>query len=80
MRNLCRITTLLALFGLLSGGALWAQKQAPSQKELEEKRDQKLAKGFLKKARWITDYDKARAQAQKSGKLIFAYFTRSYAY
>ena len=46
---------------------------------LEEKRDKKLASEFLKKASWITDYDKALAESKKSGKAIFGYFSRSYA-
>lgn len=46
---------------------------------LEEKRDAKLQSAFLKRAPWITDYDKARATARETGKPIFAYFTRSYA-
>lgn len=45
----------------------------------EEKRDKKLAEGWVTKAPWITDYDRAREEARKSGKPIFAYFTRSYA-
>lgn len=59
-----------ALFALSSSA--WAQS-------LEEKRDAKLAEAWLKNADWITDYDKAREKAADSGKLIFAYFTRSYA-
>ncbi len=47
--------------------------------DLEDKRDALLKEEFLKKADWITDYDKAREEAKKSGKAIFAYFTRSYA-
>jgi hypothetical protein len=46
---------------------------------LEEKRDKKLASEFLKKASWITDYDKALEESKKSGKAIFGYFSRSYA-
>lgn len=46
---------------------------------LEERRDKKLQSAFLKQAPWFTDYDKARAEAAKAGKLIFAYFSRSYA-
>ena len=38
-----------------------------------------MAKEFVKNAAWVTDYDKAKEQAAKDGKLIFAYFTRSYA-
>jgi hypothetical protein len=51
---------------------------APAQQSLEEKRDKKLASEFLKKASWITDYDKAREESKKSGKPIFGYFTRSF--
>jgi hypothetical protein len=47
--------------------------------DLEDKRDALLKEAFLKKADWITDYDKAREEAKKSGKTIFGYFTRSYA-
>ncbi len=54
-------------------------RRTPSQDELKELRDEKLAKDVFQKAPWITDYDAAREQAKESGKLIFAYFTRSYA-
>ena len=50
------------------------------QAELVKKRDDKLKAEFFKKATWITDFDQAKAEAKKSGKLIFAYFTRSYAH
>ncbi|HEV3026673.1 MAG TPA: thioredoxin family protein, partial [Planctomycetota bacterium] len=46
---------------------------------LEELKAEKLKAEFFKKADWILDYDKARADAKKSGKLIFALFSRSYA-
>ena len=52
--------------------------QGPDQDTLMERRDKKLASEFLKNATWITNYDKARAEAKKSKKLIFGYFTRSY--
>lgn len=44
----------------------------------EEKRDKKLKEAWLSSGGWITDYDKAREEAKKANKLIFAYFTRSY--
>jgi hypothetical protein len=31
------------------------------------------------KAPWQTDFDAAREQGKQEGKLLFAYFTRSYA-
>lgn len=64
-----------ALLALASAAPAVAQEK----KSLEEKRDELLAEGWLKKADWITDYDKAREESKRSGKAIFAYFTRSYA-
>jgi hypothetical protein len=46
---------------------------------LEAKRDKKLAEAWLKKADWITDYEKALKASAESGKPVFAYFSRSYA-
>ena len=34
----------------------------------------------LPKAAWIADYDRARALAKQQDKLLFTYFTRSYAH
>jgi hypothetical protein len=54
--------------------------RAPAQAgPLEEKLQKKLAKPFVKNAAWELDYDAARKRASESGKLILAYFTRSYA-
>ena len=61
---------------LLLGLAL----QAAAQDDMVQKRDDKLAEKWIKSAKWILDYDKARDTAKKSGKMIFAYFTRSYAF
>ncbi len=56
-----------------------AQAQPPTQEQLKTNLDAKLKAPFLAKAAWLTDYDAAREEAKKSGKPIFAYFTRSYA-
>jgi hypothetical protein len=54
--------------------------QEKSQEDLTKLRAEKLAKDVFKKAAWVADYDKAREQAKRENKLIFAYFTRSYAH
>ena len=68
---------MIKLFGpllvLLLSSTAWAQSN-------EEKLEEKLKESWLVDGGWITDYDTAREEAKKSGKLIFAYFTRSYAY
>ena len=56
-----------------------APQGQPDQAIMKKNRDQKLAKDFLKSAPWHTDYAKAKANAKKDGKLIFTYFSRSYA-
>ncbi len=65
--------------GMLLAFAMTAWAQG-SQEELKKKLEEKLDAPFLKNADWETDYDKARRKAKKDGKLIFAYFTRSYSY
>lgn len=71
-----------ALLGALLAAALPAQgpAQKDSPEQLKAKRTEKLAKDVFKKAPWTFDYDAARAEAKKTGKPIFAYFTRSYAH
>ena len=48
-------------------------------KILRERLEKKLAKPFVKKAPWVLDYEAALAAAKREKKLLFAYFTRSYA-
>ncbi|MBI3272084.1 MAG: hypothetical protein HYZ53_24025 [Planctomycetes bacterium] len=65
--------------GLLVPALLLCGATFAAAESLEEKKAKKLESEFLKKAPWTTDYDKARAEAKKTGKAIFAYFSRSYA-
>jgi hypothetical protein len=64
---------------LAGAASAQAQAQGQDQEQLKSKLEQKLAAPFLKNAPWILDFDEAKAAAKKSGKRIFAYFTRSYA-
>jgi ABC-type sugar transport system substrate-binding protein len=48
------------------------------QSDLVVKRTKKLASPFLQSNAWFTDFDKAKAAAKKSNKVIFGYFTRSF--
>jgi hypothetical protein len=71
-----------ATVALLSLGRVARADDATEEKrqaQYKTNRDALLKEEWLKKADWITDYDKARAEAKKSGKTIFGYFTRSYA-
>lgn len=61
---------------ILLAGPIAAQNDAAA---LQAKLDEKLAASFLTKADWTTDYDQARTLAKAKGKVILAYFTRSYA-
>ncbi|HMQ22224.1 MAG TPA: hypothetical protein PKE00_07020 [Planctomycetota bacterium] len=57
-----------------------AKPRVPTTEELTKLYEEALAEPFVKKGSWMIDYDAARARAKEEGKLIFAYFTRSYAY
>ena len=61
--------------GLALAKAIPALAQDPNQAKL----DKKLAKEFVKKIEWVQDYDVAKQRAGESGKLVLAYFTRSFA-
>ena len=71
---------------LVSAAALLASllpaqnRPQPSQEDLKKLRSEKLAKEVFKKAPWVLDFDQAREQAKKEHKLLFTYFTRSYAH
>lgn len=71
---------------LVSAAALLASllpaqnRPQPSQEDLKKLRSEKLAKEVFKKAPWVLDFDQAREQAKKENKLLFTYFTRSYAH
>ncbi len=58
--------------------ALCAVAAAARAQSLEEKLDEKLKKPFASNAAWVLGFADAKKQAAEGGKLIFAYFSRSY--
>lgn len=74
------IWTTVAMAGSLALPAALSAQAPKSQEELVVERDKKLAKPVFQKASWIFDYDEAREEARKQGKLLFTYFSRSYSY
>lgn len=70
-----RLTTVLVAALALS---VTAQDPASGDAELRARLKKKLASEFLTKANWFTDFDRAKAEAKKTGKILFGYFTRSY--
>ena len=84
------LPSVFAVATLAVGG--WAQETVPAtrlqqpkptdrapEEDLIQRRDKKLAGAWIGLAPWQTDFDEARAEAKRSGRLIFAYFSRSYA-
>jgi len=65
------------LFAL--GAVLAGQGPDSKQTDLKRKLTDKLAGKWIKNADWRTDFADAKARSKASGKLIFGYFTRSYA-
>lgn len=69
---------------LLGALALMATASVPAfaqgnDEAMKAKKAKKLAAGWVTNNPWVQDYDAAMAKAEESNKLIFGYFTRSYA-
>jgi len=79
-KRLPRLAPAVPGLALAALGLLAAPAAGQSEADLREKYEKKLADEWIQANDWITDYDEARAQAEETGKPIFAYFTRSYAY
>jgi hypothetical protein len=60
-------------------GAAPAFAQGGNDEELRAKRAAKVAEAWFTSNPWTDDYDVAQQRAKESGKVIFGYFTRSYA-
>lgn len=60
-------------------GALLLLAGAARAQSFEERLEKKLQAAFLKNAPWVLDYDEARKLAKEKGRVVFAYFTRSFA-
>jgi hypothetical protein len=70
----------LALLPLVAALAGLPAQQQPDQEKLKQDYAEMQAEAWFKDAGWITDFDAAKQLAAESGKPIFAYFTRTYAY
>jgi len=67
----------LAVSAALLAGLVLAHA-APTNSPLQERLEEKLAKPFVENADWALTYDGALKRAREEGKLVFAYFARSY--
>ena len=55
------------------------QRPQKTPEQLRALYEKEIAEPFVAKGSWVVDYDEARARAKRENKLIFAYFSRSYA-
>lgn len=76
--NLTRVSALAA--GLLLASAMPAQERSYDQEEMKANYQELLETEWFKNGGWTDDFDAAKAAAKKSGKPIFTYFTRTYAF
>ena len=69
------LATLLAVTTALVAHARIQAQTGAQRASPEEQLRTKLDEPFLKKAKWLTDYDQALTEAKRRRKLIFGYFT-----
>jgi ABC-type transport system substrate-binding protein len=70
------------LLSSLAAGLLFAPAvtaATTSADEMQERYEKKLKLKFIEYGGWITDFDQARSTAKEQGKVLFVYFSRSYA-
>ncbi|RMH04280.1 MAG: hypothetical protein D6702_03490 [Planctomycetota bacterium] len=67
------------VFGAALALALAPAAAAQDTAALEQKYRHKLEQPFVAYGGWLTDLDQAKRRAAAENKLIFVYFTRSYA-
>lgn len=77
-----KITNILAvsLLAAIASDAV-AQRSARvyDQADMVQRKTELLKEEWLQNADWVMSYAAAKAKARQSGKMIFGYFTRSYA-
>ena len=72
-----RVTAISLALTLILTGSTWAQDTKTA--DLEKRYQDKLEKEFCTKLEWQATLSEASANARGEKKLIFGYFTRSYA-
>ena len=55
------------------------QQRVYDQDDMQHRKQELLEEEWLQNANWVMTYAEAKAKAKQSGKMIFGYFTRSYA-
>lgn len=77
-----KLTTLLsaALVAVIaSDAAAQRRPRVYDQQDMMQRKTDLLGEAWLQNANWVMSYAEAKAAAKKSSKMIFGYFTRSYA-
>ena len=74
-----RIALAAGLAAVLFGSLAAAAPAQDAQDALKEKYAEKIAEPWVAHGGWGLDYEKALEESGKSGKLVCAYFSRSYA-
>ena len=69
----------LAAVAVAAPLAAAAAPQDQTREQLVALFEEKLAKPFAAEGPWMVDYEAALTRAQAEGKLLFVYYTRSYA-
>lgn len=60
-------------------GVLLAAPMTAQEKDFQALYESKISEDWVSHGNWVLDFEEAKARAKAENKLIFAYFTRSYA-
>ena len=79
MQIISKLLSAVVFMAVASDGVTQVRSRVYDQGDMLHRKTELLAEAWLQKANWVMSYPEARAKAKQSGKMIFAYFTRSYA-
>jgi len=70
----------VAIVGAIACDAVAQRRERVyDQDDMQHRKQELLGEPWLQNADWVMTYAQAKARAKKTGKVIFGYFTRSYA-
>ncbi len=79
MQIISKLFPAVVLMAVAGDGVTQVRSRVYDQDDMLHRKTELLAEAWLGKANWVMSYAEAKAKAKQSGKMIFAYFTRSYA-
>ena len=79
MNTISKFLTVALATGFACDAAAQRRERVYDQEDMQHRKEELLSEPWLQKANWVMSFAEAKAKARETGRMIFGYFTRSYA-